>query len=284
MRKYHSPLRYPGGKAKLSDFFIQVVEKNNLDGCTYVEPFAGGASIALTLLFGGWVDKVVINDKDRSIYAFWYSVLYDTENLIRLINDTPVNMDEWHRLRQIQSKNVKDKVKLLELGFSTFFMNRTNRSGIIKAGVIGGKNQSGNYKMDVRYNKSDLIERISIIAQHRDKIELHCDDALSFLEKDNFGDKSIIYLDPPYYVKGSGLYMNSYSDSDHKDIARQITSMNDCNWIVTYDNVDFIKNLYNSYRQKEFELTYTAGKKGKGSEVMIFSDNIKIPDHKLFTK
>ena len=145
-----SPLRYPGGKSKISNFFKQFVKDNGLLDGVYVEPYAGGASVALSLLFDEYVSKIIINDKDRSIYAFWHSVLYDTENLCRLIAETPVTMENWKKLRELQKVDKKDQASLLDLGFSTFFMNRTNRSGIIKAGVIGGYAQTGNYKMDAR--------------------------------------------------------------------------------------------------------------------------------------
>lgn len=206
-----SPLRYPGGKSKISNFFKQFVKDNGLLDGVYVEPYAGGASVALSLLFDEYVSKIIINDKDRSIYAFWHSVLYDTENLCRLIAETPVTMENWKKLRELQKVDKKDQASLLDLGFSTFFMNRTNRSGIIKAGVIGGYTQTGNYKMDARYRKDKLMKRIRRIASYADRIELHNEDAVDFIQKiaNQNIDKTILYLDPPYYKKGQGLYMNS---------------------------------------------------------------------------
>lgn len=178
MTEYFSPLRYPGGKGKLVPFFERLIIDNGLSDGVYIEPYVGGA-VALSLLLKEYVSRIVINDKDRSLYAFWYSVLHHSEELCRLIADTPVNMDTWHTMRDIQ--NHKEDVDLLSLGFSSFFLNRTNRSGILKAGVIGGYQQTGNYKIDARYRKENLISRIRRIATYADCIELHNEDAVDLV-------------------------------------------------------------------------------------------------------
>lgn len=277
-----SPLRYPGGKAKLAPYIQKIINSNNLYDGVYVEPYAGGASVALSLLFGEFVDRVIVNDKDRSIYAFWYSVINETDNLCRLISDTNVNVEEWQHQKDIQGN--KDEEDLLTLGFSTFFLNRTNRSGILKAGVIGGLNQQGNYKIDARFKKQDLIKRILQIADYSDRIDLYNDDAVIFLKqiKDSLPEKSLLYLDPPYYVKGKGLYLNYYKDSDHQLIADTMTAIEDVKWIVTYDNVPYIGSLYKGFRKSTFELNYSASNSGKGTELMIFSNNLIIPRESIF--
>lgn len=280
--EFLSPLRYPGGKAKVSDF-VQCLIKNNalLDGI-YVEPYVGGGSVALSLLFNEYVKKIYINDKDIAIYAFWHSVLYESEELCKLIKDTPVTVETWFKLRDYQIN--KNDVDLLSLGFSTFFLNRTNRSGILKAGIIGGYDQTGNYKIDARFNKKDLIRRIERIADYADRIHLTNEDAVPLVRRlsSTLPSNTFFYLDPPYYVKGKGLYMNYYTDQDHKDIANAVSSINNGRWIISYDNVPFIRNLYSKYRQKIFKLNYSASNSGMGEEIMIFCDNIIIPDHKLF--
>lgn len=277
-----SPLRYPGGKAKLAPYIQKIINSNNLYDGVYVEPYAGGASVALSLLFGEFVDRVIVNDKDRSIYAFWYSVINETDNLCRLISDTNVNVEEWQHQKDIQGN--KDEEDLLTLGFSTFFLNRTNRSGILKAGVIGGLNQQGNYKIDARFKKQDLIKRILQIADYSDRIDLYNDDAVIFLKqiKDSLPEKSLLYLDPPYYVKGKGLYLNYYKDSDHQLIADTMTAIEDVKWVVTYDNVPYIGSLYKGFRKSTFELNYSASNSGKGTELMIFSNNLIIPRESIF--
>lgn len=277
-----SPLRYPGGKAKVSPFVQELIIQNNLLDGRYVEPYVGGGSVALSMLFNECVSDIYINDIDRSIYAFWYSVLMESERFCRLVQDTPVNIDVWRKQRNIQAH--KDTEDLLTVGFSTFFLNRTNRSGILSAGVIGGNDQTGNYKIDARYNKSDLIRRIFRIAEYSDRIHLFNLDALQLIKDlcQNLPEKTLFYFDPPYYVKGKGLYLNHYENDDHCEIATAIKNLLKFKWIVSYDNVDFITSLYSDLRQKVFELNYSASNSGKGKEVMIFSNNLTIPEHKLF--
>lgn len=280
MNKYVSPLRYPGGKLKVVDYVKQLLEENNLCGGTYIEPYAGGASVALSLLFGKYASRIKINDIDRAIYAFWYSVLNETDKLCRLILDTPVTMETWRVQHEFQKH--KDEIDLLELGFSTFFLNRTNRSGILNGGVIGGKEQTGEYKIDARYNKKDLIERIERIAGFADLIELTSMDAVTLIKryKRTPAAKTFCYLDPPYYVKGQDLYLNYYHDTDHRAIAETIKKFKG-KWIISYDAVPFISDLYKDYRQKEYYLSYSAGNPTKGKEIMVYSNGLVIPDAEI---
>lgn len=280
--EFFSPLRYPGGKAKVSDFVQCLIKENALLDGTYVEPYVGGGSVALSLLFNEYVRDIYINDKDLSIYAFWHSVLHESDALCKLIKETPINVDTWFKLKKYQSD--KGNIDLLNLGFSTFFLNRTNRSGILKAGVIGGYDQTGNYKIDARFNKDDLIKRIQRITDYADRIHLTNEDAVILIQrlKGELPNKTLFYLDPPYYVKGKGLYMNYYNDQDHQDIANAIKEIRNHNWILSYDNVSFILDLYSNYRKQTFELNYSASNSGKGEEIMIFCNNIIIPRHNLF--
>lgn len=275
---YYSPLRYPGGKGRLSSYFKQIYTTNSLCGGLYIEPYAGGASIALSLLIDGYASEVIINDIDSSIYAFWYSVINKTEELCRLINDTPINVETWNLQHGIHKE--RDKHNLLEIGFSTFFLNRTNRSGILNAGIIGGKSQSGRWKIDARFNKSELISRIQRISRHRAKIKLHNLDAISLIEQiiDGLPEKTFIYFDPPYFMKGKDLYLNFYETDDHTNVANKISKIKLQKWVVTYDHVSFINKLYKKYRKTKYTLNYSASRACKGNELMIFSDNLKIPD------
>lgn len=278
---FYSPLRYPGGKGKVADYFKQIFKDNLLYDGVYVEPYAGGASVALSLLLNQYASKVIINDIDRSIYAFWHSVLYKTEELCKLIEDTPVNVATWNHQKKIQKH--KSKHGLLKVGFSTFYLNRTNRSGILNAGIIGGKEQTGTWKIDARFNKKDLIKRIQRITDYKDQIELHNFDAVELVKtlRKTLPTKSLFYFDPPYYVKGKDLYLNYYQDSDHQEIADEIGKLNKQKWIVTYDCVPSIENLYTDFRQVKYNLNYSAAQPSKGEELMIFSDNLFIAKHKI---
>jgi DNA adenine methylase len=277
---FYSPLRYPGGKNKLSAFLAKICVDNEING-HYVEPFAGGASVALFLLFEGYVDRITINDRDRSIYAFWHSVLNKTNDLCSLIEDAELNINEWRRQKLIQQN--KDKVSLLELGFSTFYLNRTNRSGIINGGAIGGVEQRGNYLMDCRFNKENLIERIRKIATRKKDIRLYKKDAIKLIDKivnESNDPNTIFYFDPPYYLKSSTLYMNHFNDEDHWDLSKKIKSIRNIKWIVSYDNVVNIRNLYDECEKKEFSFKHTAYQSRVGKEIMFFSENIIQPDLK----
>ncbi|MDI9859642.1 DNA adenine methylase [Flectobacillus roseus] len=278
---FFSPLRYPGGKAKIADFFMSVFEENSLCDGVYIEPYAGGASVGLNLLFNEYASRIIINDLDKSIYAFWYSVLNETDNLCKLIFDNNVDIPQWKVQKDIQRN--KENSSLLELGYSTFFLNRTNRSGIIRAGVIGGIEQSGDWKMDVRFNKNDLINRIQKIALYKDRIKLYNLDAVKLLKtlRNTLPENSLMYFDPPYYVKGKELYMNFFTHEDHSLIYNEIAKSENLKWIVTYDNVEEITNLYQNYRQLTYSLNYSAGNATKGKEVLIYSDNIILPVHNL---
>lgn len=282
MNKFVSPLRYPGGKLKVVDYIKKMFEVNDLMDGTYIEPYAGGASVALTLLFSEYASRIRINDIDRSIYAFWHSVLEETEGLCRLITDTPVTMETWAQQREVQVR--KKDAELLELGFSTFFLNRTNRSGILSGGVIGGKEQTGKWKIDARYNKKDLIERIESVAEYGDRIELTSIDAVALIKHIRRpSEKTFCYLDPPYYVKGRDLYLNYYNDDDHRAIAKAIKKYKG-KWIISYDAVPFISDLYKEYRQKEYYLSYSAGNPAKGKEIVVYSDGLVIPEAEVVKK
>ena len=262
------------------EYVKKLMEVNDLVGGTYIEPYAGGASVALSLLYDKYASKIKINDIDRSIYAFWYCVLNETEAFCRLIADTPVNMDIWQTQHAVQRN--KNSAELLDLGFSTFFLNRTNRSGILNGGVIGGKEQTGCFKIDARYNKKGLIERIENIAEYANLIELTSMDAVDLIKryKRTPAAKTLCYLDPPYYVKGRDLYLNYYNNKDHKAIADAIKKYKG-KWIISYDAVPYISDLYKDYRHKEYYLSYSAGNTSKGKEIMVYSNGLMIPEGEI---
>jgi DNA adenine methylase len=280
---YYSPLRYPGGKGKISQIFKQIIKDNLLCDGTYIELYAGGASVALALLLNEYVSKIIINDLDDSIYSFWHSVLYDTEKLCQLIKDSPINIDCWDKQKYIQIN--KEKFDKIDTAFSTLFLNRTNFSGVLKGGIIGGRSQTGKWKIDARFNKETLINRIERIALYKDRIVLSNEDAIKLLKKykNRTMKKTILYLDPPYYIKGKDLYLNYYNDQDHENIADTIKKI-DGKWVITYDRVPFIKKLYKSFRQIEYSINYSVGNASVGNEIFIFSNNMFIPDNLLEKK
>lgn len=277
----HSPLRYPGGKAVLSGFLADVIAANDLQDGVYVEPYAGGAGAALALLFGEHVQRIVLNDADPCVFAFWNAVLNRKDDLIWRLNETPVTLDEWRTQRDIY--RAQQRHSRIKVAFASFYLNRCNRSGImVNGGPIGGVGQTGKWRLDARYNKDELARRIEKIHLYRDRIEIHNLDALAFLRdvvgKSDALDETLVYLDPPYYVKGSELYLNHYQPEDHAQVARFIKRQTGYRWLMTYDNVPEIRKLYADRDTVDFDLRYSAHTSKLGSELLIFSRNLVMPD------
>lgn len=273
-RRFPSPLRYPGGKGKVANFVKLLLLENGLVGCEYVEPYAGGASVALSLLYEGYVDHIHINDLNRSVHAFWRTVLDEPGALCDRIRSTRVSRAQWNRQLAIQHDK---RASTLDLAFSTFFLNRTSRSGIIGGGMIGGRRQDGPWKLDARYNKIDLITRVQRIARFKSRITLTGQDTGDYLrtvlpELHN----AFVYLDPPYYMKGEGLYENFYNHEDHEEIASLVGTLT-FPWIVSYDAVPQIEALYVGRSALSYDLAYSAGDRYRGSELMFFSDDLTVP-------
>lgn len=276
----HTPLRYPGGKTRLAPYVTGIFSENSLVDGHYVEPYAGGAGLAVSLLVNGYARYIHLNDIDPSIFAVWHSIVNETEALCKYIHDVNINLEEWHKQKQIQEE--KKSIDLLALGISTLFLNRTNRSGIISGGVIGGKKQNGNYKIGVRFNKKTLIKKIELIAFYKSRIRIYNSDALSFIKNivPKLPQKSLVNLDPPYYVKGQALYQNFYTHADHKNISNAIPTLQQY-WIITYDNVAPIRDLYAKFSIIEYKLSYSVQKKYQGKEILVVDPRLILPKQKL---
>lgn len=276
---HFSPLRYPGGKGKLAQFVKSLITSNAIRDGAYVEPFAGGAAIALELLLQEYVSRIYINDVSRPVYSFWASVLDDTERLCRMIVDTPLTVEAWDQQKKVLA--AASNRSRLKLGFATFYLNRTNRSGILNGGIIGGRDQTGPWKIDARYNPRELVFRIESIAKLRDRIHLSGDDAIDFLQANTrtWPSNTLIYLDPPYYVKGRDLYYDYYAHDDHVRVAAYVkTKLKKQKWIVSYDNVPEVLDLYGGVHHIAYNIGYSARKASSGAEVMFFGPGLVVPD------
>ncbi len=274
----NSPLRYPGGKSSITPFLKDVVRLNGITGGVYVEPYAGGAGAALNLLFDGIVERVVINDFDPCVYAFWNSILAHTDNFIERIESVSLSINEWHKQKNIlqcQSNNT-----LLDVGFATFYLNRCNRSGILSAGPIGGQAQKGKYHIDARFNRTSLIQKITRIADKKDKIQVYNLDALELIRTivPSIKDNMLIYLDPPYYEKGSQLYLNAYTHQDHAQLASLLADQRNHVWILTYDDAEEVRQLYNRDWVGTYHLNYFAHHAKRGNELIIAPPHVALPE------
>lgn len=279
----YSPLRYPGGKSKLYNVVKSLITSCNEEIVTYVEPFAGGAGIALGLLMNNDVENIVINDINKGVYSFWKAVCESSDDLIKLIVETPVDMDNYRKQKALQTKLKKENKYSVDYGFNTFYLNRANFSGILDAGPIGSYEQKGDYKLDARFNKDELISKIEKISQKKKNIKVYNKDIISF--NDRYipsHSNTFIYFDPPYYVKGQKLYTNFLQPKDHQKIHDSIMNVNNP-WLLTYDNVDEIAKIYEDKEAYEFNLSYTVNSlvNRKGTELMYASNGItldKIPE------
>lgn len=277
-----SPLRYPGGKATLAGFFENAINALGLDKPIYVEPYAGGAGAGIELLLKGVVDTVVINDQDPAIHACWKAMVMDSAAFLRLLERTPLTIDEWKNQREVYRRRCDPDVDPLTLGFATFFLNRTSRSGILGAGVIGGFAQAGTYKIGARFDKEVLRGRIEKIAELSKKIRVTKQDGAARLREYLPKDNVFAYVDPPYVEKGSSLYMSSFEESDHIELARVLNDHWNTNWVLTYDVANLIKRLYMARKVSEFHLLYSAHLRGSkddlkrpsAKELIVFSEPV----------
>ncbi|MGH1577688.1 DNA adenine methylase [Planktotalea sp.] len=278
MPRSNSPLRYPGGKSSMLALMAGILRENDLQRGAYAEPFAGGCGLALSLLYGGHVSEIHINDVDPAIWSFWHSVLNETDQIIQLVETAELSVVEWRRQREIfLEQRISDPVKL---GFSAFFLNRTNRSGIIKgAGVIGGLQQAGNYKMDCRFNRSDLKKRIQRVAKYKSRIKLTRMDALEFIPfaDKTLSQKALLCIDPPYFNKGSSLYTSFYVPGDHAALSVEIQNLQRP-WVVTYDNVPEINSLYHPQPRFGFDVNYSVQTKRVATELLVASHHLVLPE------
>ena len=250
---------------------------NGLEGGHYAEPFAGGAAVALAFLFSERVRHIHINDIDPCLYAFWHSAVFDTEAMIARIAATDVSVEAWLAAREVK-RNPADH-SAIDLGFATFFLSRTNRSGILNGGMIGGLEQRGAWKLDCRFNKPELISRIHRVGFFRSRISVTNMDGAAFISEylPRVPKNSLVYIDPPYYVKGAYLYHNHYKHENHVDLAKLVSRIDQHKWIVSYDNVDEIKQMYRGFDQEQFNIDYTARSYSRGAEVMVFSPELRRP-------
>ena len=278
---YDSPLRYPGGKASLATFLARTIELNNLSGCSYLEPFAGGAGAALRLLREGVASELYLNDLDPHIVSFWRAVLNEPERFADAVRTVPMSVAEWRKQEEVSRR--ADLGRSFELGFATFYLNRCNRSGIILgAAPIGGYAQAGKWRMDARFYRESLAERILAIGRRREQIHVTNMDALEFLAKHFPGghghNSAFVYLDPPYYANGNRLYMNYYCDREHRKLARYMQTLDGLKWVMSYDDTDYIRRLYAACEVSIFYLQYSVQRRRKAQELLISPPQVQLPD------
>lgn len=274
-----SPFRYPGGKTQLTEFVKHTLSINNIVNGTYCEPFCGGAGLSLALLFSNTVSNLLLNDIDVSIYSVWYAILNETRKLIAKIDSTNVTIEEWRNQKEIFDSRKSDTEYSFELAFATFFLNRTNHSGIIAGGPIGGQEQRAKNKISCRFNKQSLTQKILNIADKKKHIYLYNLDAIVFIDTHISINKQkdlFIFFDPPYFKQGKNLYTNFYTEDDHLELSKKITMLHDHYWVTTYDVDPFIKKIYASCNDKEYALQYSANRVRRETEYLFHNNKTKV--------
>jgi DNA adenine methylase len=278
MDRFKTPLRYPGGKSAFYSFIASILRQNSLVDGFYVEAFCGGAGLAFELLLREYVQHIYLNDADPHIFSFWYSLLNETKNFIKLIEDAKVTVKEWGLQKSIYDS--PNSHSCIEVGFATFFLNRCNRSGILGGRPIGGLNQAGQWKIGARFNKKSLIRRIELISFYTDRIHIYGCDAVDFLGtliKSLPQDKTLVYLDPPYYTGEKKLYFNYYDHTDHESLSKFIQCL-PVKWILSYNDVPQVMQMYRGKRSIDISLFYRANKLKRGKELIIFSDDLQLAE------
>lgn len=272
----HSPLRYPGGKAALAPFLTELIRANGLREASYAEPYCGGAGAALELLFSEVANTIYLNDIDPAIYSLWRTIVSEPTRLCDAIADTPVTIDEWHEQRDYYQR-YRARVGP-KLAFATLYLNRTNRSGILGAGPIGGRAQTGKWLLDARFNKDVLVAKIERIARYAERIHVSQLDAIDFLRDviNPLRSPMLVYLDPPYFMQGQNLYTNHYSPSDHAIIAAFVRRQLNKPWVVSYDQHPEIEHLYKTCERVDYGIRYSAQARYFGRELIVISDKLQM--------
>lgn len=279
-KRYPSPLRYPGGKGSFALLLESIITRNDLGVPSYFEPFAGGAGAAVKLLFAGKVQRIALNDADRRIYCFWRTVLKETDRFVDRVQSVPLSISQWKSEKLISSSPQSHSD--FDVGFSTFYLNRCNRSGVIRgAGPIGGFDQTTRYKIDARFNRDDLSERIRNLGDFADRITIQNLDALDFLKKSlprgSERKRILAYVDPPYFKQGKRLYMNYYKNGDHEMLADYLQSQKTLPWIVSYDDCPEIRNIYSGCIRRGVKTWYSLQVRGLENELLIYPRHLSVP-------
>lgn len=272
-----NPLRYPGAKSKLVPYIQNLIQSENLTGCTFYEAYGGSAAVSFGLLENNIVNRVKINELDPLIYNFWLCVMHHTDELIQMINDTDITIENWIEFSRYRDTNYLFGKTSVQIGFAGLFLNRTNFSGILNASPLGGKLQSSPYKIDCRFNKTRIIESIRELSQFSDRIDLFNMDALDFLYQETRYKRNrsiFVYIDPPYYEKGPSLYRYFYGNDMHRALAKYIRNKI-YPWLISYDDSPEIKKMYKRKPQQPIYLDYSVNTKRKEKELLI--SNLEIP-------
>lgn len=263
-----SPLRYPGSKRRLANYIAHTLELNDLEPQLYVEPFAGGASVALQLLTEERVEQIILADLDPLVAAFWQTVFWDTEWLVHRVRRIAVTVRNWRHFHRAIPRTRRERA------IACLFLNRTSYSGIMAhdAGPIGGYQQASAYAIDCRFPRERLVDRIRAVGALRDRVahvwscswqqtlaRVERMQAVGTLPKRD----AFYYLDPPFFEKASALYAKWFTDDDHKTFRDRVLRIRRAKWLISYDAAPRVRELYGERAMHvRVEQLYSAGSRG----------------------
>ncbi len=275
-----SPLRYPGGKRRLAPYVAATLAENDLRPNVFVEPYAGGASVALELLHFDLVDKVVLGDQDALITSFWQTVVSDVDWLCEQVEQISLDLALWERMKVGRFRSRRS------MALACLYLNRTSFNGSLhpSAGPIGGKAQVSEYAIGCRFPRERLIQRLRACAAMGDRIEVAApQDAMRTLretrDRAHRDERSVFfYLDPPFWSKSDKLYRRSFTELDHEHLADALHWVSDP-FLLSYDPAPEVVELYKGHRAATtalIELLYTGSARSAGRELVI-SNLPKLP-------
>jgi len=282
MRGVLSPLRYPGGKRRLASYIAETLVLNNLQPGLFVEPFAGGASVSLRLLLGGFVKSIGLGESDPLLASFWKIVFDDPQWLVNQIMAIPITVETWDRFRSMTPRSHRERA------LACLFLNRTSFSGILApgAGPIGGRSQTSAYKIDCRFPVEEICRRVLSISRAAEQVRFvnegdwkeTMEESLRTIQK---GEDLCFYLDPPFYSQGRRLYSHYFEPEEHILLRDYLISMN-TPWILSYDANDAILELYssNGYRPKQVQVLYSASRSGGPAAEEVVVTNLGCLPHR----
>jgi DNA adenine methylase len=247
--------RYPGGKGKsklCNEIARRLTDQAEHTGLQYREPFFGGGSVGLKFLSDNpGTKKIWINDKDIGISCLWTAVIRYHDDFKSRVHGFVPSVTAFRELRSeltTISTLPKQCDEIVDIGFKKLAIHQISYSGLgtKSGGPLGGVEQKSKYKIDCRWSPDYICKKVDKLHSQFKTIEVQGDGCtnldFSSLIEDTSCD-SLLYLDPPYYVKGNDLYQCGFTSKDHERLASALKNTKHA-WVLSYDDCHEIRELY----------------------------------------
>jgi DNA adenine methylase len=286
----NSLIRYPGGKSKLCQQIIDKLSSYITPNTIYYEPFFGGGGIGLKLLknpplksplgmryiFYPTISSIWINDKDIGISCLWTSVIKYAEKLKRKIIDFKPSVFDFYafkrELLRLDRKPILED-DIVDIGFKKLAIHQISYSGLgtKSGGPLGGINQQSKYLIDCRWSPKYLCKKIDNFHTLFSNINIeqqYCTNEDFGVLLNNANTNCLVYLDPPYYVKGNELYQCGFNENDHVRLSNMLRIAN-YKWLLSYDDCPEIRKLYWWANTESLSVNYTINTSNNKNELLI---------------